>query len=89
MSKINFTWIKNLTSKEDKVNFEQQVLADKFVLERLKEILDEYEQELSIGETGLDQFKDPNWSYLQAFRNGDRHRIAELKKLLTHLHDKE
>lgn len=85
MSNLNFRWLKHLSSKPDKVSFEQAVLADNLVLERLRDILKEMEQELDKGEYGYDQFKDPNWAYLQAFRNGDRHRLEQIKQLLSHL----
>lgn len=86
MKQINFKWVKHL-DQADRPKFEEAVRADVFVLSRLNAILDEMEDEITREENSLEQFKDPNWHYKQAFRLGDRYRIEKLKELLIHLTD--
>lgn len=83
--KINFWWVKDLASQQEKIEFEKQVEADVHVLRRLSAILNEMETEIDKEEASIAQFDNPNWQFKQAFRNGDRHRLAKLRELISHL----
>lgn len=87
MTKVNYRWLKNINDAKQRQAFEQQILADKQILERLDEILSELAQELETKELGLNQFENPNWAYEQAFRNGQRSSIQLMKTLFTHIQD--
>lgn len=84
-SNVHYRWLKHIQDKQERNDFEQSVLADHFVLSRLKAIIEEMDTEVQNDEASVNQFEDPNWAYKQAFRNGDKYRLKELKELVKHI----
>lgn len=74
---LSSAWIKHLPQDKQK-DFESLVRNSTQLLTRLKQIIEERERELNNSSYSLDDFKDPNWSHKQAYRNGG---FAELKRL--------
>ena len=64
-----------------KEKFENSIKSSKEVLDRLHDIAVGLEASLDRSELTLDQFKDPNWAYLQAYKNGSRNIINKIKDL--------
>lgn len=75
-------WTQHLKDDEEKARFRNQVFSAKPVLERLYSILEEQEKSLDRNEIDPTSFSNPNWAYLQAFKNGDRFRLNYLKTLI-------
>lgn len=72
-------WTKHLQGT-DKERFKNSVYGSKSVLERLDELLTEYEKDLARGEIDYDK---PNWEYRQADANGYRRCIQKIKTLIN------
>lgn len=75
---LNTQWTKQIADPKAKSDFEIIVRNSTLLLTRLKGIIEESEQSLLSQSGSIDDFKDPNWSHKQAFRNGQ---LSELKKL--------
>ena len=75
-------WTKHLEDINEKAEFEKTVLGSKRVLNRLKDLLDEQETALDIGETSPKNYDTPSWAYKQAHSNGYRQCLGVLKKLI-------
>jgi hypothetical protein len=82
--KLATIWTRNVPN-EKKESYEQVIRSSSIALERLYEICEEWEEELTRAETKLDDFSGANWALRQAFRNGDRSRIRRVKELLSFL----
>lgn len=76
-------WVRHLKDSEAKNKLEQSVLASSTALSRLYDLLEESERVLDTEETTVADYESPSWPYKQAFRNGQRAKIRELKQLLT------
>lgn len=68
--------------EEEKESFKRDIRASRSVLERLKQIIEEDEEALDKSELDQRSYSIPNWSHLQAHRNGNRQVYAVIKKLL-------
>ena len=75
-------WTQHLTDPEEKERFRNQVISAKPVLERLIEMIDEDEQALDRTEIDPRSYSVPNWSELQAHKNGNRQVYAVIKKMI-------
>ena len=75
-------WTKHLEDIEEKQKFEKYVLGSKRLLNRLKDILQEQEDALDIGEISPKNYDSPSWAYKQAHSNGYRQCLNVLKKLV-------
>jgi hypothetical protein len=75
-------WFKGLTP-EAKESFEKTLRNNTLLLDRLNDIVDDWEKEISRQETSSDDFSEPNWALRQAARNGDRRRLRRLKDLIS------
>ena len=75
-------WTKHLEDLEEKEKFEKYVLGSKRLLNRLKDILQEQEDALSLGEMSPKNYDSPSWAYKQAHSNGYRQCLNVLKKLV-------
>ena len=75
-------WTKHLEDSEEKLKFEKTVLGSGRVLDRLKDILQEQEDALNIGEVSPKNYDTPSWAYKQAHSNGYRQCLNVLKKLV-------
>ena len=77
-------WFKHL-KKDEQEAFKSSVLGSKRVLERLSQILKEYDAEALEASNDYDS---PNWAYRQADTNGFR-RCVKLIQSLINLDQKE
>lgn len=76
-------WTAHLQNEEEKENFRNTVKAARPVLERLAAIVDKKENELERLDISPEVFKDPNWPYHQAYRNGIRKALTGFKELIN------
>ena len=74
-------WTKNLKNQEDKDRFENSLIGSKIVMDRLVELIDEYEKSLTRSETDVRTFETPGWAYKQAYKNGYRACLQKMKEL--------
>lgn len=82
---IHASWIRTLKTEEERENFKKSILSARHVLRRLREIINEERTLLSNQETSLEDFKDTDWPYKQAFRNGERKGLKYVEDLLHFL----
>lgn len=75
-------WTKHITDDKEKEEFRKDVIASKRVLDRLKAIIDESEQDLGRSEINPKNYEIPNWDYRQAHNNGYRASLYHIKKLI-------
>lgn len=76
-------WTKHLQTEEDKQKLEKSIRSARHVLDRLKEILGEMEEELNASELSPKNYDSPNWDYKQAHVNGQKSTLRAIKKLIT------
>jgi len=76
-------WVKHLTDVKEQARFQNIVLGSKPVLDRLGDILKEYEKSLDRSETDLSAYETPNWDYKQAHKNGYRACLTKIKDLIN------
>ena len=74
-------WTKNIKGPEEQEIFRQRVFGSREVLDRLNELLKEWEGQLDRSETDPTVFLTPNWAYLQAYKNGYRAGLNKMKEL--------
>lgn len=82
MTNLPVVWTKHLRDSQSKTDFENTVKASRTALERLLQIISEKEGVVLRTETNLSDFDQPNWANKQAFRNGQRAALKEIKELL-------
>lgn len=75
-------WVRHLKDQESREKFEQSVRASVTALSRLYDLLGEQERDLLAQETSVDDFLNSDWAFKQAFRNGRKAQIREMKALL-------
>lgn len=80
---MDITWTKNIKDEEEKTKFQNYLLHSKQLLDRLDEILVDYENELDAKETNLKTYEFPNWDYRQAHCNGYRQCVRQVRKLIN------
>jgi hypothetical protein len=76
-------WTKNLTDADEKVKFEANIMSSKTILDRLTQLIDEKEASLTRTELTPSAFEDANWGYKQAFQNGYRAALNQIKILIN------
>ena len=76
-------WTQHLKEPEDQERFRASLLGQKWLLNRLSDILDEEEQGIDRSEMSSKVYDTSNWAYLQAHKNGYRQALSVLKKLVT------
>ena len=77
-------WTKHLDKDpQAKERFEQLVKGSKELLNRLEDIIKELENSLDRSEINVESFDNPNWHFLQAYKNGYRGALSKLKTLIT------
>jgi hypothetical protein len=57
------------------------------LVERLKELLEEFRKEEERADLTLKDFENPNWAYLQANRNGAKRALAKVEALFKPVAD--
>ena len=85
-SKLSADWTKHLKDSKEKKEFEGIVKTSSFLLQRLANLISEYENEISKTEMKLDAYDSPSWACKQAHLNGRRQSLNRIKELVT-LHD--
>jgi hypothetical protein len=83
---MNTTWAKHLP-EDRKADFLKTVASSTVALRRLKEILREFDDEVTRAEVSTTDYNTPSWAYRQAHRNGQRQAYKQLKDLLSFLKD--
>jgi len=76
-------WTKHLKTEEDKDKFNRSLMASRYVLERLQELLDEEKSSLESAEISPKIYETPNWDYKQAHTNGFKAALKMVSKLIT------
>jgi hypothetical protein len=76
-------WTKNLKDPEVKKRFESTLWGSKPVLDRLSQLLSEEEAELDRTEISAEAYDNPNWSYKQAHKNGQRAMLRKIQNLIN------
>lgn len=75
-------WTEHLRNDpKAKEKFEQYVKGSKELLNRLEDILTDLEKSLDRSEIDPNQFDNPNWAYLQAYKNGCKGMLQKIKTL--------
>lgn len=80
---IEKVWTAHLETEEEKEKFYRSVVSAKAVLDRLAQLIDNKENELTGSEISLKSYDNPNWAYRQAHMNGYRSCGLRLKRLLN------
>jgi hypothetical protein len=78
---LSSAWTQHLPP-EKKKDFEALVRNSTQLLTRLKQIIEDRERELNNSNYSIDDFKDPNWSHKQAYRNGELTELKRLKEII-------
>ena len=76
-------WTQHLKDDKSKKEFEEYLKGSKTIFRRLGEILDDLDKELGRSETKVESFDNPNWAYLQAYKNGHRGCLEKMKTLIS------
>lgn len=76
-------WTEHLKTPKERQDFEVVLKNSTYITGRLYEILTDRMNDVLREETKLDDFKDPNWSHKQAFRNGRKQALKEVLDLLN------
>lgn len=76
-------WTNHIKELDEKVQFEKSLLHSKWILNRLKEILDSMERGLDRQEVSPKAYDTPNWENKQAHANGFRQCLYTIKDLIT------
>ena len=75
-------WTKHLP-EEEKERFRSAVLGSKVVLNRLKDLCKEIEDEQNTIESNPKIYDIPNWDYRQAHLNGFRECLRKINKIIN------
>lgn len=81
-AKLSTAWTQHIQDPKDKADFEVIVRNSTRLLTRLKGIIDEQINQIHSQSNSVDDFRDPNWSHKQAYRNGELARLKKMKDLI-------
>lgn len=87
MKELPVQWFKHLPEK-DQGEFIALVRGNHRLLSRLLEIIDQRLYDLDTKEETEQTYKEPSYAYLQAFINGRRASLKDIRKLLDFMEDK-
>lgn len=76
-------WTSHLKTEEEKQLFKNRVLADRDVLQRLYDIVEEDERDAAMAEVNPKAYSNPSWAYFQADKIGQKRYMKQMKALLT------
>lgn len=83
MKGLPTAWIRHLKDQSKKEEFEAVVRASSTALSRLYDLVTEKEADIYNHETSVAvDFNDPSWAFKQAFRNGQKSSLKEIRQLL-------
>lgn len=80
---ISLEWLRSLKTDKEREDFEAVLRNSTMVVDRILEILSEWEDELNSKDLKETDFDTPNWDMKQAARIGDRRRIRKLRDLFS------
>jgi len=86
---FNNIWTAHLQTEEEKTRFINQLRGSREVLDRLRQLIEMKETELGKAERNISVYDSPNWSHLQAHRNGYANAMAITKNLITQDQEKQ
>lgn len=76
-------WTNHLKDEDEKKRFKSYIYSSRGVLDRLRQITLDLEQQLDDKELNKDVYDSPSWAARQADNNGYRRCLRGLQKLLT------
>lgn len=80
--KLQVAWTKHLPhGSKEKETFEKSVRNAAHVLERLRDVIEEYEIEIYQKESSESDYGE-GWQFLQAHRNGKKEAFKTIKRLV-------
>lgn len=82
---ISLEWTRSYSTEKERKDFEKTLRNSLTVLSRLYDILDEKEQSIEKQNINPKDFDVPNWAYKQAYRNGQKSVLKDLKDLFNFL----
>lgn len=82
-------WTKHLEAAEDQINFTKTLKASKAVTDRLKDIINELEQQVLMSELTMTTYDSADWANKQAHKNGMRAAYRQLFTILSSLDQKD
>ncbi len=85
--KLSAHWLKNIRDPKKREDAEKTILNSTIALGRLREILEDFEQEVLKEEVSEENYDKASWAYLQAHRNGKKQALRTIKKLTDHLEE--
>lgn len=83
---LAISWLSHLQGKA-REDFKKTVLNSTLVLGRLRDILTQQLESLTLSELDPDQFEEASWSYHAAYRFGQRAAYKEMIRLLEFTDD--
>jgi len=76
-------WLKPYTG-EDRAKYERELRSSTFVIQRLKELIEEYDTEVvNTEERNMAGYDKPAWPYKQAHVNGRRQELNRFRQLMN------
>lgn len=82
MNRLSVEWTKHLQDPARKEGFEKALRNNTLIMDRLYDILTEWERGVLAAETSPAEYDAASWSHKQAHRNGNREIIKKLKDLV-------
>jgi len=76
-------WTHHLKDSTEKERFKKYLANNRTILERLSEILKQWEDELTAEELSETVYENPSWAAKQADINGYRRCLRHIQKILT------
>lgn len=75
-------WTKHLKDPKQRADLESLLRNSSQAFSRLLEIIEEKERTLNNSDHSIKDFEDAAWAFKQAFRNGQRAGMKEIRDLL-------
>lgn len=84
MQKLPLAWLKGLQGKE-KEDLEYLLRNNRQLINKLLELISEFESDESKSETSISDYDSPSWSHKQADRNGARRAYRKIRSLFSYM----
>lgn len=76
-------WTKHLKTPEERERFKNSVLSARPVLERLNDLVNEYQETGDKSVRNLSSYESPSWAYRAADQNGFNRAFSMIKALIN------
>lgn len=76
-------WTKHLKTPEERERFKSSVLSARPVLERLNDLLSEYQASGNKSLENISSYESPSWAYRAADQNGFNRAFSMIKALIN------